>query len=136
MDIFAWSHVELEGIDHEVATQRLNVDPRHKPVQQKLRGASTERAQAIDKEVGKLIENGAVKEVAYPEWLSNVVMVTKANGKWNFCVDFTELNEACPKDSYPLPQIDLLIDATAGHELLIFLDAYSRYNQISMHPPD
>ena len=90
----------------------------------------------MDKEVGKLIENGAVKEVAYPEWLSNVVMVTKANGKWRLCVDFTELNKACPKDSHPLPRIDLLIDATTGHELLTFLDEYSGYNQISMHHPD
>ena len=103
MDIFAWSHADLEGIDPEVATHRLNVHPRHKPVRQKLRGTSTERGQVMDKEVGKLIENGAVKEVAYPEWLSNVVMVTKANGKWRFYVEFTELNKACPKDSYPLP---------------------------------
>ena len=136
MDIFAWSHAYLEGIDLEVATHRLNVDPRHKPVRQKLRGAFIERAQAMDKEVGKLIENEAVKEVAYLEWLSNVVMVTKANGKWRLCVDFTELNKACPKDSYPLPRIDLLNYATAGHELLTFLDAYSGYNQISMHPLD
>ena len=136
MDIFAWSHVDLEGIDPEVATHRLNVDPRHKPVRQKLRGASTEKARVIDKEVGKMIENGAVKEVAYPEWLSNVVMVIKANGKWRLCVDFTELNKACPKDSYPLPQIDLLIDAVVRHELVTFLDAYYGYNQISMHPSD
>ena len=136
MDIFAWSHANLEGIDPEVATHRLNVDPRHKLVRQNLRGASTERAQAMNKEVGKLIENWVVKEVAYLEWLSNVVMVTKADGKWRLCIDFTELNKACPKDSYPLPWIDLLIDATTGHELLTFLNAYSGYNQASMHPPD
>ena len=136
MDIFARSHADLERIDPEVSTHRLNVDPRHKPVRQTLRDASTERAQAIDKEVGKLKENGAVKEVAYPEWLSNVVMVTKANGKWRLCVNFTKLNKACPKDSYLLPRTDLLIDATTGHELLTFLDAYSGYNHISMHPPD
>ena len=105
MDIFAWSHIDLEGIDLEVATHHLNVDPRNKPVRQKLRGTSTEKAHVMDQEVGKLIENGAVKEVAYPEWLSNVVMVIKANGKWRLCVYFTELNKACPKDSYPLPQI-------------------------------
>ena len=80
-DFFAWSHADLEGIDSKVSTHCLNVDPCHKPIRKKLRGTSTERAQAMDKEVGKLIENRAVKEVAYPEWLSNVVMVTKANGK-------------------------------------------------------
>ena len=128
MDIFAWSHEDLEGIDPKVATHHLNVDPRYKLVRQRLRGASTERAQAIDKEVGKMIENGVVKEVAYPEWISNVVMVTKSNGKWCLCVDFTELNKACPKYSYQLPRIDLQIDAATRHELLTFLDAYSGYN--------
>ena len=136
MDFFAWSHADLEGIDSKVATHCLNVDPCHKPIRKKIRGTSTERAQAMDKEVGKLIENRAVKEVAYHEWLSNVVMVTKSNGKWRLYVDFTELNKACPKDSYPLPQINLLIDTTVGHELLTFLNAYSGYNHISMHPPD
>ncbi|MFX5245181.1 hypothetical protein ABTD35_20490, partial [Acinetobacter baumannii] len=66
MDVFAWSHADLEGIDPDVATHRLNVDPGYKPVRQKLRGASTERAQAMDNEVKKLLENGAVREVAYP----------------------------------------------------------------------
>ena len=90
----------------------------------------------MEKEMEKLLTNGSVREVAYPDWLSNVVMVTKANGKWCLCVDFTELNKACPKDSYPLLRIDLLIEATARHELVRFLDAYSEYNQINMFPPD
>jgi len=62
--------------------------------------------------------------------------VKKKNGKWRDCIDFTNLNEACPKDSYPLLRIDQLVDATAGHELLSFMDAYSGYNQIKMHPLD
>ena len=72
----------------------------------------------------------------YPEWLANVVLVKKANGKWRLCIDFTEVNRAYPKDSFPLPQIDLIVDATAGHELLSFMDAFSGYNQISMDPYD
>ena len=72
----------------------------------------------------------------YPKWLSNVVLVKKANGKWRLCIDFTDVNRACPKDSFPLPQIDLIVDATAGHELLSFMDAFSGYNQISMDPDD
>ena len=72
----------------------------------------------------------------YPEWLANVVLVKKANGKWRLCIDFTDVNRSCPKDSFPLPQIDLIVDATAGHELLSFMDAFSGYNQISMDPDD
>ena len=70
----------------------------------------------------------------YPEWLVNVVLVKKENGKWRLCVNFTDVNRACPKDSFPLPRIDLIVDATAGHELLGFMDAFSSYNQISMDP--
>ena len=67
-----------------------------------------------------------------PDWLANVVMVKKANGKWRMCVDFTDLNRACPKDSYPLPRIDTLADSTVRHQLLSFMDAFSGYNQIKM----
>ena len=63
-------------------------------------------------------------------------MVKKANGKWRMCVDFTDLNKACPKDSYPLPRIDQLVDSTAGHQLLSFMDAFSGYNQIKMDEVD
>ena len=72
----------------------------------------------------------------YPEWLANVVLVKKANGKWRMCVDFTDLNKVCPKDSFPLPRIDQLMDSTAGHKLLTFIDAFSGYNQIKMAKED
>jgi len=68
--------------------------------------------------------------------LANVVLVEKANGKWRMCVDFTDLNKACPKDSFPLPSIDSLVDSASGCRLLSFLDAFSGYNQIRMHPND
>jgi hypothetical protein len=74
--------------------------------------------------------------VYYPEWIANVVLVKKANRKWRVCVDYSDLNKACSKDSFPLPRIDQLVDSTAGHEMLSFLDAYSGYNQIAMHLPD
>ena len=90
----------------------------------------------INEEVGKLLQAREIKEVEYPEWLANVVLVKKANGKWRLCIDFTDVNRACPKDSFPLPRIDLIVDATAGHELLSFMDAFSGYNQISMDPDD
>ena len=79
---------------------------------------------------------GFIREVNYPEWISNVVLVKKANGKWRMCVDFTDLNKVCPKDSFPLPKIDQLVDSTAGHGLLSFMDAFSGYNQIPMYEQD
>ena len=78
----------------------------------------------------------AIREVEYPEWLANVVLVKKENNKWRLCIDFTDINKACPKDSFPLPRNDLIVDATAGHELLSFMDAFSGYNQISIDPSD
>ncbi|KAL5539172.1 hypothetical protein UlMin_044785 [Ulmus minor] len=91
---------------------------------------------AINTEVDKLLKSGFIEEANYPDWIANVVLVKKANGNWRVCVDFTDLNRACPKDSFPLPRIDQLVDATAGHELLSFMDAYSGYNQIRMHEED
>ena len=87
-------------------------------------------------EVEKLLAAGFIREVYYPKWLANVVMVKKSNGKWKMCVDFTDLNNTCTKDSFPLPRIDQLVDSTAGHELLTFMDAFSGYNQILMKKED
>ena len=82
--------------------------------------------------VTKLFAANFIRE----EWLANVVMVKKANGKWRMCVDFTDLNQACPKDSFPLPRIDQLVDSTVGHKLLTFMDTFSSYNQILMAEED
>ena len=84
----------------------------------------------------KLLEAGFIREVFYPEWLANVVMVKKNNDKRRMCVDFIDLNKACPKDSFPLPRIDQLVDSTVGHKLLSFMDALSGYNQIMMDEED
>ena len=68
--------------------------------------------------VNKLLAAGFIRKVYYPDWLANVVLVKKTNGKWKMCVDFTNLNKACPKNSFPLPRIDQLVDFTVGHKLL------------------
>ncbi|XP_057780030.1 uncharacterized protein LOC130998612 [Salvia miltiorrhiza] len=135
-DCFAWSHEDMTGIDPSIIVHRLQVDPRYPPRKQKRRKFAPERNQIINEEVTKLLRNGLIREAHYPEWLANVVVVKKKNGKWRVCIDFTDLNKACPKDSFPLPHIDMLVDATAGHELLSFMDAYSGYHQIRMHPDD
>ncbi|KAJ9546930.1 hypothetical protein OSB04_019473 [Centaurea solstitialis] len=92
--------------------------------------------QIINDEVDNLLKTGNIREVKYPDWVANVVVVQKKNGKWRVCIDFTDLNKACPKDPFPLPHNDAMVDATAGHELLTFMDAYSGYNQILMHTND
>ena len=135
-EVFAWKQADMGGIDPTVITHRLNTSPSFKPVKQKRRSFAPERQKAINEEVGKLLQAGAIREVEYLEWLANVVLVKKANGKWRLCIDFTDINKACPIDSFPLPRIDLIVDATAGHELLSFMDAFSGYNQISMDPDD
>ena len=113
-DVFAWSAADMSGIPPETITHRLNVDPTMRPVRQKKRSFAPERQRAIDEEVDKLLEAGFIRESTYPDWLANVVMVKKASGKWRICIDYTDLNRACLKDSFPLPKIDQLVDATSG----------------------
>jgi hypothetical protein len=107
------------------------VDPQFKPVQQKARRATPIHAEAVQKEVEKLSQTGAIRELDFPTWLSNTVMVKKKNGKWRVCVGFTNLNQACPKDPFPLPKIDLLVDATSGYNQMSFLDTFQGYHQVA-----
>uniref|UniRef100_A0A2N9ERL6 Reverse transcriptase n=1 Tax=Fagus sylvatica TaxID=28930 RepID=A0A2N9ERL6_FAGSY len=130
------SHDDMPSISTNVITHKLNVNPSTTPVKQKRRVFAPERNAAVVEEVDKLLKAGFIREVYYPEWLANVVMVKKSTGKWRICVDFTDLNKACPKDSYPLPRIDQRVDSTAGHKLLSFMDAFSGYNQIQMTEED
>jgi len=135
-DVFAWSHEDMPGIDPSVIVHKLNVDPNYRLVKQRRRTFAAERHQAVAEEVEKLLKVEFIQEADYPEWLANVVLVKKSSGKWRMCVDFTNLNNACSKDSLPLPQIDLLVDSTSRHQLLSFMDAFSGYNQIHMDETD
>ncbi|CAA0827440.1 Unknown protein, partial [Striga hermonthica] len=135
-DVFAWKHEDIKGIDPGVASHKLNHDRTIRPVVQKRRKLGSDRHKALEEEVKKLIDNKFIKEAKYPTWVSNPVLVKKSNGLWRLCIDFSNLNKACPKDSYPLPHIDYMVDATSGHELMSFMDAYSGYNQIPMDPED
>ncbi|CAL8994056.1 unnamed protein product [Prunus brigantina] len=135
-EVFAWSYNDMPGISSDVISHKLSISPSFKPVRQKRHSYDTERYEAMKTEVDKLQAIGFIREVTYPIWLANSVLVKKSDGTWRMCQDYTNLNKACPKDSFPLPRIDQLVDATAGHELLSFMDAYSGYNQIFMHPTD
>ncbi|KAL0405693.1 UNVERIFIED_CONTAM: Transposon Ty3-G Gag-Pol polyprotein, partial [Sesamum latifolium] len=135
-DIFAWTPQDLEGIDPQVITHHLNIDPNCKPVKQKKRHFGPEKDKIIQAEVNKLMAAGHIEEIQFPEWLSNVVLVPKPEGKWRMCIDFRDLNKACPKDFYPLPRIDQLVDSTSGCELLSMMDASQGYHQIMLAPED
>nr|KYP53533.1 Uncharacterized protein K02A2.6 [Cajanus cajan] len=115
----------MPGIDPDFLCHMLAIDPNAKAVIKKRRKFGEEKRRAITEETKKLVMAGHVHEIQYPTWLANVVMVRKSNGKWRMCTDFTDLNKACPKDSYPLPNIDCLVDGVSGYKLLSFMDAYS-----------
>jgi hypothetical protein len=136
IDVFAWSPYEAPGVDLSFACHNLNVDPLSWPVVQKGQRTSPLHEKAVCEEVNQLIEAGAIREILYPTWLSNTVVVKKKSGKWRVCIDFTDLNKACPKDPFPLPKIDQLVDATSGHQRMSFLDAFKGYHQIALNPTD
>ena len=127
-DVFAWSSFDMPGISLDVITHQLRINKDQRSVRQKLRSMLTEKQAAIEEEVGKLLKAGFIRPEQFPTWLVNVVMVKKSNGKWRMCVDYMDLNKACPKDCFPLPRIDQPVDNTLGHELLSFVDAFSGYN--------
>jgi hypothetical protein len=95
-----------------------------------------EKRWTIEEEIQNLLVAGFIKEVFYPEWLANPVLVKKKNSKWRICVDYTSLNKACPNYPFLLPHIDQIVYSTAGCETLSFLDAYSGYHQIKMKESD
>ena len=115
------------------ASHILNVLPSVRPVRQRVRRFHPDRHQIIQAKVDNLLKAGFIREVKYPECLANVVVVPKKGGKCRVCLDYTNLNDACPKDSFPLPRIDQIVDASVGHGMLSFLDAFSGYHQIPMY---
>ena len=118
------------------ASHKLNVVSSARPVRQRVRRSHPDCNQIIQAKVDNLLKVGFIREVKYPEWLANVVVASKKGGKWRVCIDYTDLNDVCPKDSFPLPRIDHIVEASTGHGMLSFRDAFSRYHQIPMHPPD
>jgi hypothetical protein len=121
----------MKGIPREVAKHKLNIKSGSKPVKQRLRCFNDEKCKVIGEEFMKLLSAGFVREVFHPKWLANPVLVKKKNKKWRMCVDYTSLNKVCPKDLFPLPRIDQVVDSTTGCETLCFLDAYSGYHRIA-----
>ena len=111
-DVFAWDACEAPGVNPNFICHHLNISSAVTPKKQPPRRPSKEHADTVREEVTKLKKTGAIKEVFYPEWLANTVVVKKKSGKWRVYVDFTDLNKACPKDPFPMPWIDRLVDST------------------------
>ncbi|XP_039686840.1 uncharacterized protein [Medicago truncatula] len=135
-DIFAWSYKDMLGLDHDVVEHRLPLKPECPPVKQKLRRSHPDMALKIKEEVRKQIDAGFLITSEYPQWLANIVPVPKKDGKVRMCVDYRDLNKASPKDDFPLPHIDVLVDSTARCKVFSFMDGFSGYNQIKMAPED
>ena len=136
VDVFVWSLYKVPGVDPEFVVHKLNVDPSFPLKKQKPRRSDKEHVEAVRSEVRRPWEAGAIREVFFPKWLKNTVVGKKKNGKWKVCVDFTNLNRACPKDPFPMPKINQLVDATYGHPRMSFLDAFQWYHQIALAPED
>jgi hypothetical protein len=100
-----WQISDMLGISREVIEHKLGIDPAFKPINQKERRYILERRKTIRLEVNKLLEAKFIRQVDYPSWLANTILVEKADKSWRMCIDYTSLNKACPKDEYPLPRI-------------------------------
>ena len=125
------------GVPRELAEHKLKVYPQAKPIRQKLRRFTPDKREAIRAELAHLVATGFIREVLHPEWLANLVLVLKKNKvDWCMCIDYTDLNKHCPKDSFGLLRIDQVVDSTTGCSILSFLDCYSGYHQISLTKED
>ena len=131
-EVFAWSYEDVPGIDTDIVQHCIPTDLTMKPVKQNLRRMKLEQTLKIKEEVEKQYNAGFLRMVNYPKWLANVVPIPKKDGKVRMCVDFKYLNKSGPKDDFPLPHIDVLVDNIAGHALLSFMDGFLGYNQIKM----
>ena len=135
-EMFAWSYENMSGIDLKIAQHHIDTHDQMVLVKKKLRRMRTEWFLKIKEEVTKQLKLGFIKLVYQAKWVANVVPIPKKDGKVRMCVDFRDLNKACPKDDFPLPHIDVLVDNMEGSALMSFMDGFSRYNQIKMAPKD
>ena len=135
-DYFAWKYYEMPGLDRSIVEHRLPIKPGYRPFQHSVRWCNPKVLPDIKAEITRLIEAKFIRQCKYAEWISNVVPVYKKNGKLRVCIDFRDLNKATPMDGYPMPFADMLVDATAGHKIISFMDDNAGYNQIFMVEED
>ncbi|KAI5387049.1 hypothetical protein KIW84_073268 [Lathyrus oleraceus] len=136
VDVFSWSYEDMPGLDTDIVQHFLPLKPECVPVKQKLRRIHLDMAVKIKEEVQKQIDMGFLVTSTYPQWVANIVPVPKKDGKVRMCVDYRDLNKASPKDDFPLPHIDMLVDNTAKFNVFSFMEGFSGYTQIKMAPED
>jgi hypothetical protein len=122
----------MSGVPRELAEHFLDVSKTDKPVKKKLHRFAKDRKEVIRVEFLKLLATGFIRECKNPVWIANPVLVSKKTGQWRMCITYTDLNRHYPKDPFPLPHIDQVVDSTAASTLLCFLDCYSGYHQIAL----
>ncbi|WJX29971.1 hypothetical protein P8452_18558 [Trifolium repens] len=136
VDVFAWSYQDMPGLDTNIVVHRLPLRPECPPVKQKPRRTRPDMALKIREEVKKQFDAGFLAVAKYPQWVANIVPVPKKDDKVRMCVDYRDLNWARPKDDFPLPHIDVLVDNTTHYSVFSFMDGFSGDNQIKMAPED
>src|SRR4051812_28664968 len=115
-------------LDPKVVMHHLNIKADANPVKQSQRHFRSVIMDAIKLEVRKLTDSRFIREEQHPNWVANIVPVTKKNGSIRICIDFRNLNDACPKDEFPLPVTDIMVDNTAGYEWMSFMEGLFGYN--------
>nr|GEY15026.1 reverse transcriptase domain-containing protein [Tanacetum cinerariifolium] len=135
-DIFTWEPADMTGVPKRIIKQSLNANPSVTLVSQKRRVFCSEKSKVITKEVAEWLKVGIVRPVRYPTWISNPVLVKKVDESWRMCIDFKNVNFACPKDYYPMLEIDSKIESVVGFPLKCFVDAYKGYHQVHMAEED
>jgi hypothetical protein len=135
-DCFAWDYTEIPGLDRSIVKHRLHLKKGFWPFQQRAHQMRTEVLEEVKKEIEKMLEAGFIRPCRYAKWISSIVPIQKKDGRWRVCVDFRDLNRATPKDEYPMPVAEMLINAATDNKILSFLDGNAGYNQIFMAPED
>lgn len=133
---FAWSYADMLGINPDLIMHHLNMDLKAKPIKQKIRKMHPHIALLVKTELKKLLDVGFIRPVAYLEWVSSIVLVSKLDKSIRVCTNFRDLNRACPKDDFPVPNIDIVMDLSAGHEMFSLMDGFLGYNKIRIAPED
>jgi hypothetical protein len=136
VNVFAWSYQDMPGLDTSIVEHHLPLKPECPPIKQKLRRTRPDIALKIKEEVKKQLDAGFLAISEYPQWVANIVPVPKKDGKVRMCVDYRDLNRESPKDDYPLPYIDDLVDNINQFSVFSFTEGFFGYNQIKMSSDD
>ena len=137
VDCFAWEYSKMSGLSRDLVEHRLPIKAGFRPYKQPSKRFNPIMYDQIKEEINRLLDARFIRSCRYAEWISNIVPVEKKDsGKIRVCIDFRDLNKATPKDEYPMPIADMLINEDSGHRVISFLDGNASYNQIFMAEED